>query len=206
MAGKHRRRVGAVRPSHLMFTSGVGALVDLPNFSVLVRGLDDWNYDPCRTGSRSSSPGCSPPSQLLRTAPIKRAAAGALDGRHRRRPQQPGGPDRRAGDAVPGLAALHRLRRAGAARRRGLRLRERQGPHSPHEARFFHADCRGKKQAPAARGGGPLRARLHGRAPRRLPVTRIRPPGRALPRGAATRSCGWTTAAATSAPTSRSSA
>lgn len=41
---QHRRRVGAVRPSHLMFTSGVGALVDLPNFSVLVRGLDDWSY------------------------------------------------------------------------------------------------------------------------------------------------------------------
>lgn len=40
----YRRRVGAVRPSHLMFTSGVGALVDLPNFAVLVRGLDDWNY------------------------------------------------------------------------------------------------------------------------------------------------------------------
>lgn len=40
----YRRRVGAVRPSHLMYTSGVGALVDLPNFAVLVRGLDDWNY------------------------------------------------------------------------------------------------------------------------------------------------------------------
>ena len=40
----YRRRVGAVRPSHLMFTSGVGSLVDLPNFAVLVRGLDDWNY------------------------------------------------------------------------------------------------------------------------------------------------------------------
>lgn len=44
MSEHHFRRVGAVRPSHLMFTSGVGALVDLPNFSVLVRGLDDWNH------------------------------------------------------------------------------------------------------------------------------------------------------------------
>ncbi len=42
-APHHRRRVGAVRPSHLMYTSGVGSLVDLPNFSVLVRGLDDWS-------------------------------------------------------------------------------------------------------------------------------------------------------------------
>ncbi|WP_017555568.1 DUF1998 domain-containing protein [Nocardiopsis baichengensis] len=44
-SGKYRRRVGAVRPSHLMFTTGVGALVDLPNIAVLVRGVDDWNYD-----------------------------------------------------------------------------------------------------------------------------------------------------------------
>ena len=40
----YRRQVGAVRPSHLMYTSGVGALVDLPRISVLVRGLDDWDY------------------------------------------------------------------------------------------------------------------------------------------------------------------
>jgi Domain of unknown function (DUF1998) len=45
MTTQHRRRVGSVRPSHLMFTGGVGALIDLPNFTVLVRGIDDWNYD-----------------------------------------------------------------------------------------------------------------------------------------------------------------
>lgn len=43
-SSQHRRRVGAIRPSHLMFTGGVGSLIDLPNFSVLVRGLDDWSY------------------------------------------------------------------------------------------------------------------------------------------------------------------
>ncbi|GAA4188095.1 DUF1998 domain-containing protein [Streptosporangium oxazolinicum] len=41
----YRRRVGAVRPSHLMFTSGVGSIVDLPNFSVLVKGVDEWRHD-----------------------------------------------------------------------------------------------------------------------------------------------------------------
>ncbi|WP_406088482.1 DrmB family protein [Kitasatospora purpeofusca] len=40
-----RCRVGSVRPSHLMFTAGVGSLVDLPNFAVQIRGLDDWRYD-----------------------------------------------------------------------------------------------------------------------------------------------------------------
>lgn len=38
------RRVGGVRPSQLMYAYGVGALIDLPNFSVLVGGLDDWEH------------------------------------------------------------------------------------------------------------------------------------------------------------------
>lgn len=36
-------RVGSVRPSQLMFSHGIGALVDLPNFSAVVAGLDDWD-------------------------------------------------------------------------------------------------------------------------------------------------------------------
>jgi hypothetical protein len=38
-------RVGGVRPSQLMYTFGVGAMVDLPNFSVIVAGLDDWKTE-----------------------------------------------------------------------------------------------------------------------------------------------------------------
>lgn len=37
------RRVGGVRPSQLMYTYGVGALVDLPAMAVIVAGIDDWN-------------------------------------------------------------------------------------------------------------------------------------------------------------------
>ncbi len=36
-------RVGALRPSQLMHAFGVGATVDLPNFAVIVAGLDSWN-------------------------------------------------------------------------------------------------------------------------------------------------------------------
>lgn len=39
------RRVGAVRPSQLMFTYGIGSLVDLPNISVVVGGLDRWTRE-----------------------------------------------------------------------------------------------------------------------------------------------------------------
>lgn len=35
--------VGELRPSQVMFTYGVGSIVDLPHFSVMVMGLDDWD-------------------------------------------------------------------------------------------------------------------------------------------------------------------
>ncbi|MGB1252363.1 MAG: DrmB family protein [Candidatus Promineifilaceae bacterium] len=37
-------RVGEMRPNQLLFNYGVGALVDLPKFAVLVRGLDQWKH------------------------------------------------------------------------------------------------------------------------------------------------------------------
>jgi hypothetical protein len=38
-----KKRVGEVRPSQVMHTFGIGALVDLPNFSAVVMGLGDWD-------------------------------------------------------------------------------------------------------------------------------------------------------------------
>ncbi|NJK82355.1 MAG: DUF1998 domain-containing protein, partial [Chloroflexaceae bacterium] len=38
-------KLGEVRPSQLLFTYGVGALIDLPHLSVIVAGLDDWQVD-----------------------------------------------------------------------------------------------------------------------------------------------------------------
>ena len=37
-----KSEVGELRPSQLLLTFGVGAIVDLPNMSVMVMGLDDW--------------------------------------------------------------------------------------------------------------------------------------------------------------------
>jgi len=37
-----RKFVGEIRPSQLMYTYGVGSIVDLPSLSVIVMGLDDW--------------------------------------------------------------------------------------------------------------------------------------------------------------------
>lgn len=38
-----RHQVGDIRPSQLLQTYGVGALVDLPHISTLIMGLDSWN-------------------------------------------------------------------------------------------------------------------------------------------------------------------
>lgn len=38
-------RVGDVRPTQLLHTYGVGAMVDLPNIAAMVMGLDDWRLE-----------------------------------------------------------------------------------------------------------------------------------------------------------------
>lgn len=45
--------VGELRPSQLLFTSGVGAVVDLPEISAMVLGIDDW---PVEAGRRLTEP------------------------------------------------------------------------------------------------------------------------------------------------------
>lgn len=42
MPNTSKPRVGEIRPSQLMHTYGVGAIVDLPKLSVIVTGLEDW--------------------------------------------------------------------------------------------------------------------------------------------------------------------
>jgi hypothetical protein len=37
-----KRKIGDLRPSQLLHTFGVGAIVELPNLSVMTMGLDDW--------------------------------------------------------------------------------------------------------------------------------------------------------------------
>ena len=40
-----RTRVGALRPSALIHTFGVGSVVDLPRLSAMIMGLDDWRLE-----------------------------------------------------------------------------------------------------------------------------------------------------------------
>lgn len=42
----YKHKVGEIRPSQLLFTYGIGAIVDLPELAVIVMGLEDWRCDP----------------------------------------------------------------------------------------------------------------------------------------------------------------
>jgi hypothetical protein len=147
MSAHHRRRVGSVRPSHLMFTSGVGALVDLPNFSVLIRGLDDWNFDSVK-GREDWGPIDEP--RLLSAV---RAIAGGkvkellpapwLDGID----NDPTGPASRVG--VPSMPFPAWLRCTACNELAAIDSQvfgfENDKARRPHDARFFHDSCTRKK-------------------------------------------------------------
>lgn len=46
-----KTRVGELRPSQLLYTYGVGSIVDLPNIAAMVMGLSDWDGMRCTTVS-----------------------------------------------------------------------------------------------------------------------------------------------------------
>lgn len=144
MAPNHRRRVGAVRPSHLMFTTGVGALVDLPNFSVAVRGLDDWSYEsvdvepvaePRLLAEVRRLPGCREVTEL-RSAPW-------LDGLD----QDPTGPASRVG--VPVAPFPTWLRCTACDTLASIESEEFEFENAlarrPQDARFSHRECPRKR-------------------------------------------------------------
>ncbi len=41
-------RLGELRPSQLLYTYGVGSVIDLPHLSALVMGLEDWDASHCK--------------------------------------------------------------------------------------------------------------------------------------------------------------
>lgn len=40
-----RNKVGDIRPSQILFSGGIGSVIDLPNLSTMVMGLDDWDIN-----------------------------------------------------------------------------------------------------------------------------------------------------------------
>lgn len=144
MAGKHFRRVGSVRPSHLMFTTGVGAVVDLPNISVLVRGLDDWNYNAVPDWEPIAEPRLlAATRKLLRAESIKELRpAPWMEGT-----DEPNSPASKVGVPITPFPGWLRCTACDelAPIEGGVFGFENAKARKPHEARFFHTTCPRKK-------------------------------------------------------------
>ncbi len=147
---QHRRKVGTVRPSHLMFTGGVGALVDLPNFPVLVRGLDEWRYDTVPEWEPLTEPRLLAAVGKLLSAPVRQL---------RPPPWLAEAPDDFTGQAsrigVPVMPFPQWLRCTACNRLAPLDSSSTWGfvndkPRRPEEAKFFHQDCPRRKRQPLA--------------------------------------------------------
>lgn len=143
MATNHFRRVGAVRPSHLMFTTGVGALVDLPNFSVIVRGLEDWDYNHPGWEAVAEPRLLAAVRHVIGRSVTELRPAPWMDGADR----DPQGPAAKIG--VPTAPFPGWLRCTVCDELAPLDSQvfgfENLKARKPHEARFFHGNCPRKK-------------------------------------------------------------
>jgi hypothetical protein len=141
--GLYRRRIGSARPNSLLYTGGVGALVDLPQVSVVVRGLDSWDYR-YSTAAELTEPRLLARVQQvlgkqvreLRAAPFREAAEG----------ERPGGPADRVGVPVSPFPRWLRCTRCNLiaglnADGGGVWEFQNDNPYRPDKARFVHRNC-----------------------------------------------------------------
>lgn len=138
-ARTRRANVGELRPSQLLFTFGVGSIVDLPNVSVMVMGLDDWDEAHTR---RLDEPRlleavrrvCGPQVRELRLPPAPETRSAM---------PRPNSEESLIGVPVavfPRWLCCTRCRQlAGMAS--GL-FRLEMDPHRPDRTRFIHENCR----------------------------------------------------------------
>lgn len=134
------KRVGEVRPSQLLWTYGPGALVDLPNLSVLTMGIDKWDKDRC------------PTVQEARLLNAVRSRLGPQVGSLRMPPFHSGDSDDRfSAEAMVGVPvrAFPRYLRCVAC---GLLspfdaglFDCKENIYRPERTRFVHLGCRGSK-------------------------------------------------------------
>ena len=131
-------RVGGVRPSALLWSSGVGAVVDLPQMTVLVRGLDYWDvrYQRGITETRLLAEvkrRLGPQVEELRSAPWMEE-----------KPNQPFGEWTYVGVPVVPFPRWLRCLRRGCNRLARLDSDEfglDTNPYRPDRARYTHDQC-----------------------------------------------------------------
>lgn len=128
--------VGTVRPSQLLWTYGPGALIDLPNLSVITMGLDRWEENRC------------PPIDESRLLEAVRAILGTQVQRLRMPPvvteenANPFTPEGKIGVPVRPFPRWLRCVRCGllAEIDSGL-FSLKENPYRPDQTHFLHTSC-----------------------------------------------------------------
>ena len=164
-----RCKVGELRPSQALTTFGIGSIIDLPNLSVMVMGLEDWPLkDTVEIGEQrllaSVKEVLGPAGEGAAVGPGR---AGHLSGQPVRRL----GAGRHPGRPVPPVDGLPVLSAAGPARQRPVQAGDAV-PHRPDSVRPRQLHEAGQA---ADRGSRPLHRGLQERPSGRLPVAGVRP-------------------------------
>lgn len=131
-------RVGEIRPSQLLWTYGPGALIDLPNMSVITLGIDKWKLDNCE--------------QILeaRLLTAVKKVLGPQIGTLNKPPMtdeewtNPNSPAAKVGVPVKPFPRWLRCVKCGLLSPFDSDLFTlKKSPYRPEATRFVHADCRG---------------------------------------------------------------
>ena len=187
---KNRAKVGSARPSSLLYTYGPGAIMDLPGFSVMPAGLDDWEPIWKR---RPFIPSIIEP-RLLNV--VRLHLGPQVDGL-RPFPWQPKkGAMSKEGDdlGIPSRVFPQLFRCTGCDFLGPLPRFSYTNTHPfrPDLAQFTHKNCPGPRktasgidrpQARKPRRSGTAPSDLRQRAPRRVPVHAVGSPRRQVPEG-----------------------
>ena len=144
-ARKNYAKVGSARPSSLLYTYGPGSIIDLPHFTVLPMGLDDWERIYNR---RPSTPTIKAP-RLLESIQRRYVNVSSL----RPFPWQPnesGKPDEGRDLGVPTRMFPQWFRCTGCDRLATIDFFKdgyhNSNPRAPHDAEVEHVNCPGRAQ------------------------------------------------------------
>jgi len=135
-------KVGDIRASQLLYTFGVGSLINLPQLSVLVMGLDDWDTATCREVTEE---------RLLAAA---RRRLGAQVARFYHPPVETGGEDDAPAGTAIGVPVSPFPRWARCPRCDLLApldqavFQRKVDPYRPERTRYVHANCQKAKEPP----------------------------------------------------------
>lgn len=150
-----RTPVGEVRPSQLLWTYGPGALVDLPNLSVVTLGIDQWDRDQCLPVPEprllaAVRARLGPQVEDLRMPPFKKSES-----------VDPWSAEANIGVPVRPFPRWMRCVKCGLLSPLDAGLFEiRENRHRPEKTRFVHKGCRGSKDEYAPRDADAVPARF----------------------------------------------